>query len=81
MGLDMERFNVYEISSAYDYHGYSLVAAESAGQANAFIEEFKKSDPDNVYDSFGYNFVDESDKIQDIYSDIAGFITYRIYYG
>ena len=57
------------------------MAAKSASQANTFIEEFKKSDPDNVYDSFGYNFVDESDKIQDIYSDIAGFITYRIYYG
>lgn len=76
----MERFNVYEISSAFDYHGYSLVAAKSASQANAFIEEFKKSDPDNSYDSIGYTFVSESDKISDIYSDIAGFITYRIYY-
>ena len=28
MGLDMERFNVYEISSVFDYHGYSLVAAK-----------------------------------------------------
>jgi hypothetical protein len=77
----MERFNVYEISSAFDYHGYSLVAAKSASQANAFIEDFKKSDPDNYYDSMGYNFVDESDKISDIYSDIAGFIIHRIYYG
>lgn len=81
MGLDMERFNVYEISSAFDYHGYSLVAAKSASQANAFIEDFKKSDPYNSYDSMGYNFVDESDKISDIYSDIAGFIIHRIYYG
>ena len=81
MGLDMERFNVYEISSAFDYHVYSLVAAKSASQANAFIEDFKKSDPDNSYDSIGYNFVDESDKISDIYSDIAGFIIHRIYYG
>ena len=81
MGLDMERFNVYEISSAFDYHWYSLVAAKSASQANAFIEDFKKSDPDNSYDSIGYNFVDESDKISDIYSDIAGFIIHRIYYG
>ena len=81
MGVDMERFNVYEISSAFDYHGYSLVAAKSASQANAFIEDFKKSDPDNSYDSIGYNFVDESDKISDIYSDIAGFIIHRIYYG
>ena len=77
----MKRFNVYEISSAFGYHGYSLVAAKSASQANAFTEEFKKSDPDNVYDSFGYNFVDESDRIPDIYSDTAGFITNRIYYG
>ena len=61
----MEHFNVYEISSAFGYHGYSLVAAESASQANAFIEEFKKSDPDNVYDSMGYTFVSESDKILD----------------
>lgn len=77
----MERFNVYEVSSTSDYHGYSLVAAKSASQANAFIEDFKKSDPDNVYDSMGYNFVDEYDRISDIYSDIAGFITHRIYYG
>lgn len=77
----MERFNVYEISSAFDYHGYSLVAAKSASQANAFIEDFKKSDPDNYYDSMGYTFVSESDKISDIYSDISGFILHRIYYG
>ena len=77
----MEHFNVYEISSAFGYHGYSLVAAESASQANAFIEEFKKSDSDNVYDSMGYTFVSESDKISDIYSDISGFILHRIYYG
>ena len=77
----MEHFNVYRISSTSDYHGYSLVAAESASQANAFIEEFKKSDPDNVYDSMGYTFVSESDKISDIYSDISGFILHRIYYG
>ena len=77
----MGHFNVYRISSTSDYRGYSLVAAESASQANAFIEEFKKSDPDNIYDSMGYNFVDESDKISDIYSDIAGFIVHEIYYG
>ena len=77
----MERFNVYEISSTSDYHGYSLVAAKSASQANTFIEDFKKSDPGNIYDSMGYNFVDESDRISNIYSDIAGFIIYRIYYG
>lgn len=76
----MERFNVYEISSAFGYHGYSLVAAESASQANAFIEDFKKSDTDNIYDSMGYNFVDENDRISDIYSDISGFITHKIYY-
>ena len=29
----------------------------------------------------GYSFVDEYDRISDIYSDIAGFITHRIYYG
>lgn len=28
----------------------------------------------------GYTFVSESDRISDIYSDIAGFITHRIYY-
>ena len=76
----MERFNVYEISSTSDYHGYSLVAAKSASQANAFIEDFKKSDPGNIYDSISYNFVDENDRISDIYSDISEFITHKIYY-
>ena len=71
----MERFNVYEISSTSDYHGYSLVAAETASQANVFIEAFKQSDPNNTY-----NFVDESDRISNIYSDITGFIVHKIYY-
>ena len=77
----MEHFNVYRISSTSDYHGYSLVAAENASQANIFIEAFKQSDPNNAYDSMGYNFVDESDRISNIYSDITGFIVHEIYYG
>ena len=35
----------------------------------------------NSYDSMGYNFVDESDRISNIYSDITGFIVHEIYYG
>ena len=77
----MEHFNVYRISSTSDYRGYSLVAAENSSQANVFIEAFKQSDPNNAYDSMGYNFVDESDRISNIYSDISGFILNRIYYG
>ncbi len=77
----MERFNVYEISSTSDYRGHSLVAAENASQANVFIEAFKQSDPNNAYNSMGYNFVDESDRISNIYSDITGFIIHGIYYG
>ena len=76
----MERFNVYRISSTSDYRGYSLVAAENASQANIFTEAFKQSDPNNAYDSMGYNFVDESDRISNIYSSITGFIMHGIYY-
>lgn len=77
----MERFNVYEISSTSDYRRHSLVAAENASQANVFIEAFKQSDPNNAYNSMGYNFVDESDRISNIYSDSTGFIIHGIYYG
>ena len=74
------KYNVYLISSKYHYRSESLVAAESAEEANSFIQNFKTKDKDNIDDSWGYEYVDESDSIEHLYSDIKGIIHYGIYY-
>ena len=73
-------YKVYEIPVEYCYDGTSLVAANSAEEANEFIKSFKESDPNNECDSFGYGFVDEHDIIPHIYADIEGIINYGIRY-
>lgn len=76
------KYNVYEIwPEIHCYHGRALVAAENADEANKIIEEFKKSDRDNLMDSRGYSTVDEDDRVQDLFSCRKGIITYGIRYG
>lgn len=73
-------YKVYQIPSKIYYSGYSLIAANSIEEANKMIEFFKKSDPRNLQNSFGYRFVDEYDIIEGLYADHDGFILYGIYY-
>lgn len=73
-------YKVYEIDHMCCYKGISLIAAEDAVEANKIIDDFIKSDENNVYDSRGYCHVKESDCIQPFHSDIKGIIRYGIYY-
>lgn len=62
------------------YHVMSLVAADSAVEANLFISEFKRDDTNNWCDSWGYCEVDESDAIEGLLSERKGIVLYGIYY-
>lgn len=73
-------YKVYKILCKMYYSGYSLIAANSAEEANKMIEAFKESDPSNLYDSFGYRLVDEGDVIESLRADHDGFILHGIYY-
>lgn len=73
-------YKVYLVNPNIDYAGFALVAAEDATNANKIIEDFKTFDDDNTYDSYGYCFVDDDDLIEELSSNIKGFILQKIYY-
>lgn len=73
-------YKVYRIYSKMDYTGYSLIAANTAEEANWMIEDFKKSDSRNLNDSYGYDYVDENDVIENLHADYTGFILHGINY-
>ena len=74
------KYKVYIIDSEGYYAGSSLVAAESAEEANKIIDAFVKDDPHNYADSWGYCHVDEYEAIEGIYSERKGIIYRGIYY-
>ena len=75
------KYKVYEVEPRLScYHGMSLVAAESAVEANHIIQDFVKSDPKNLYDSWGYGRVSEYDLIEGVYSENKGIVHMGIYY-
>ena len=74
-------YKVYIINPLLScYCGASFVAAKTAQKANEFIKSFKKSDPDNKCNSYGYSFVDEEDALNGIYSDDEGIVHMGISY-
>lgn len=76
----MNKIKVYHMDPGVCYNGYALIAAESAEQANEMILDYKKSDPHNKYDSFGFCYVDEMDAIDSLTSSETGIIYNRVYY-
>jgi hypothetical protein len=74
-------YKVYIIDSDAYYHGKALVAAESADEANKFIDDFVHNDPHNHGDSWGYCHVDEGDAVEDVYAERKGILYYGIHYG
>lgn len=81
MEVDKEyQYKVYKISPFGSYSGNSLVAAESAKEANEFIKSFKRVDKENNNNSFGYSFVDEDDVLDYVRSSVIGIIDYGITY-
>lgn len=76
----IERYKVYKIDSNSSYIGYSLVAANTAEEANQYIGSFREEDSDNKCDSWGYANVSEDDVLEHIFSDEPGIIDYGIRY-
>lgn len=74
------RYNVYKIYPNAHYSGSALVAASSAQEANTHISAFKESDENNNCDSWGYRNVNETDIIEDTYSERNSILDYGIYY-
>ena len=74
------KYKVYIIDSDACYGGKSLVAAESAEEANKIIDTFVHSDSHNHADSWGYCHVDEYDAIEEVYAKQKGILYYGIYY-
>ena len=73
-------YKVYKVEPQMFYHGMSLVAADSAEEANLFISDFKRYDTNNWSDSWGYCEVDEGDAIEGVFSERKGIVLYGIYY-
>ena len=74
------RFPVYKIYSKMHYGGSALVAANSAKEANEFIDSYKEIDKDNSGNSWGYSYVDEDDRLSYIFATCTGILDYGIYY-
>ncbi len=74
------QFPVYKVSSKIYYGGSALVAAHSAEEANEFIDAFKEVDKNNSADSWGYDYVDEDDKLDYIFATCTGILDHGIYY-
>ena len=78
------KYNVYQIGTggkyARCYRGMSLVAAENEDEANKIISQEIKEDINNDHDMWGYGMVNESDIVENVYSDVKGIVLYGIYY-
>ena len=74
------RYKVYVIDSNAHHIGKSIVAAQSAQEANKTIDAFIHRDPHNHSDSWGYCHVDESDAVEDVYAERKGILYYGIHY-
>ena len=74
------KYKFYIIESNAYYSGKSIVAAESADEANKFIDDFVHNDPHNHSDSWGYSHVDESDAVEGAYAERKVILYYGIHY-
>ena len=74
------KYKVYAIDSEGYYRGNALVAADSADEANKFIDDFVDRDPHNHSDSWGYCHVDEDDVVEGVYAEQKGILYYGIHY-
>lgn len=73
-------FKVYVVYSKSGYIGTSLIAAKDAESANEMIVAFKEQDRRNLMDALGYDFVDESDCVEDTFATHDGFLFHGINY-
>lgn len=76
-----DKYNVYLINPSLGcYSGVSVVAGETSDEANEFIMNFKEDDKTNDFDSFGYDFVTEEDRMEFVYAEEKGILLWGIYY-
>lgn len=73
------KFKVYTSYAKKHYVGSSLIAAESAEEANKIIDQEIANDPKNASDSWGLSKVSESDHF-DNFSNEKGLIEHGIHY-
>lgn len=73
-------YKVYHVSSRMYYRRDALVAAENVDEANQIIKGFKDGDITNWYDSGGWDFVDESDIVEDLFASRKGIVFNEIAY-
>lgn len=76
----MEQYKVYLADSEICYTGIAIIAAESAEEANSYIESFKYCDKNNSANSFGLCYVKEDDQIPELSSSKKGIIYNTIMY-
>ena len=76
----MNKIKVYHMDPYMLYGGFALIAAETADEANEMILDYKKHDPHNQSNSFGFCYVDELDRIYELTSSEKGIIYNRVYY-
>ena len=77
----MAKFQVYKCTPKKKcYSGVALIAAESAREVNAFIDNFIANDSKNLGDSWGYSYVNEDDRIDCVFANRKGILDYGIYY-
>ena len=75
------KYKVYKIDGECCYSGYSLVAAETAEEAREYIRSFKRHDPHNEGNSFGYyEYITDEDQIEGLWAEEPGIIHYGIIY-
>lgn len=75
------QFPVYKVFPLAHYGGSALVAANSAEEANEFIDSFREVDKNNSANSWGYEHVtEEGNRLDYIYASCTGILDHGIYY-
>lgn len=74
-----ETYNVYLVDPKIGYSGCALVAAVNAKQANNIIRKFIQTDSNNMRSSSGYCFVNEAEKVSNVFAAKNGILHYGIY--
>jgi hypothetical protein len=65
-------YKVFVVSSKACYRGHTLIGAESEEDAEAFIAEYKASDPNNEGNSYGWSSTVY--EIEELSSSIRGIV-------
>ena len=76
----LSKYKLFLVEPGCCYSGNSVVSAADSKEANEIIQNFKDQDIDNIFDSKGYNFVDDNNIIEGAIGIKKGFLYYGIRY-